>query len=208
MDKHLFAAVAVATAVTPAFAQVTTGLSDEATFAAANPGALLEDFQDETIGSLDQTVPTVFNGFSTLPNGTSTFLSDYEIDDEVPGSTNLELDLFIDSDPTFITEFFFTFDDPVSAFALRIDDITLSQSTFLNVAGQSFELQTLLPGTDDEDFFTFSSPTPITSFSFTVGGANGFDGISVDNVYSVVVPEPTSVAMLGLAATGLLRRRR
>jgi hypothetical protein len=102
---------------------------------------------------------------------------------------------------------FFTFDQPITSFGADFaawnDGVPRSNM----IIGADVISPATTPG-NQVRFFGVTSTTPFTTVEFR--GLPDSDGFSIDNLEFTRVPEPSTVAMLGVGAAGLLRlvRRR
>lgn len=66
-----------------------------------------------------------------------------------------------------------------------------------------------IPGTYSGQFWGFISPVPLSIVQIIIAGDNATVSYTLDNlVYSVQIPEPTSIALMGLGLAGLRFSRR
>jgi len=190
------------------FAQTSVTLTDQATVEASLGSFLVEDFQDEAVGPLDQFFVSFFNGFSTAANGTSTFDSDYEIDEEFAGSTDLELDLFLDGTGGFIQSVTIDFGRTIDTFAAEFKSIDPEGISFAFDNGDVVLVEPFgaLPS-NGSGYLSFFSAGGFSEVTISV--ADGItDGFDIDNVVTGNVPSPGAGALLAFAGVAAARRRR
>ncbi|MFW5697284.1 MAG: PEP-CTERM sorting domain-containing protein [Fimbriimonadaceae bacterium] len=109
---------------------------------------------------------------------------------------------------------FEAFDANVRGFGMDLIDVERAPGTVVTVNLMSGTEYIIPAGADDEaQFFGFTTDIndPIKSVVVDLGFVNenfgGRDGVVIDNVTTGAVPEPTTMAALGLGAMALLRRR-
>ena len=201
-----FASAAILLVATPAFAQLTP-YGSQADFLAATAATGLEDFNDESL------VPNMDGG--TIATSSFTISSDASELAVLAGSSfgNLNgsqfFNGFVNTDPGEDT-ITVTFPSPVTAFGGTFGGPSSGSGVALEVGGtralSSFDY--LTGGANG--FLGFTSTTPFTSVDIVRSGDNTTFGeiFGLDNVFFTAVPEPTSLALLGLGGLALLRRRR
>lgn len=202
MKSIVYATSAVALASGSALATVTATLTDQASVEATLVAPIVEDFNDETPGNLDQTLPAAFNGFTVTANGASGFASDFSIGDD--GGGNLFLNAFAETG--LIESFTFTFDAPIDTFAAQFtspasaDGIVLTFST-----GEVIDVASIA-GVDGfgTNYISFVNDTLFTSVTLS----STFEAVQIDNVVTGVIPAPGAVGLLGMAGLAAVRRRR
>ena len=99
------------------------------------------------------------------------------------------------------------FGSAIQAFGADFTEANTSSGLFFTINGETVDLASVLadPGTG---FFGVVSSSAFTAVDVN-GGANPNEIYALDNLTSVqAVPEPASLAALGLGAVGLLRRRK
>ena len=103
--------------------------------------------------------------------------------------------------------FTFTFDAPITGFGADFLGVD-ANADGITIDGQTFALTTLLG--DRFGFGGFTSTTPFTTVSFANIPPARVDLFFLDNITfgGAAAPEPATAGLLGLAAAGLLFRRR
>ncbi len=197
MKHTLLAATAAAVSLSAAATAQVTTTTDRTTFEAGLSNPLVIDFAgvpDESFTAADAFAGIDF-GFFTV---TSETLSGFDGDVSI---VNEQLGLFPDDAFGGTPSFTLTFDSPVTAFGA--DTFFINSDLPVTVDGQTFGTATDI-GLVGDGFIGFTSPTPFSSVTF----GPEFDSFRLDNLTFDVVPEPTSLALLGLGGLTLLRRRR
>ena len=195
---HAFAVAAASFAAVPALAQVTT-TTDEILFFDGLVSPLVVNFDgvDDVEFTAAEAFAGVDLGFFTVTTDTlSGFNGDVDITNEI-------LQIFIDDNFGGAASITLTLDAPVTAFGADFGvPATVNGDTPIVIDGVSTTFAQA--GLVSSGFLGFNSVSPFTTITF----GPEFDNLSLDNLVFDVVPEPTSLATLGLGAIAMLRRRR
>lgn len=185
-------------------AAVTGTVTDQGTVEASLGSFTVEDFEDETLGNIDQFAGAAFSGFSVSvvnPIGTT---GDFAIGGFDGGQA---LNIFPDVGATFPDAFTFTFDSPVDTFAATFNSPQSADGlTFSFDNGDFIDTQSVV-GLDGLglNYVSFVSDTLFTSVTI---GTTGLEAVTIDNVVAGVIPAPGAAGVLGLAGLVVVRRRR
>ena len=182
-----------------------------AAFAAGTGGVI--HFEDTAVVADDSSIVASFPGGGVL---TITGSTGYKIDRTTNiGSTPISGDTYLRNSST--TQIY-NFSLPLSDVGVTVlarnatrtitATVTYDDNSTATLSGVSVATNTGSGATSSPDtFFGFEAPVGRTIKSLSLaGGTNGF--FAVDDLSFVSVPEPGSVAVVGLAAGALLGRRR
>jgi hypothetical protein len=101
------------------------------------------------------------------------------------------------------------FETPVSKFGGYLgsaDDLSGGYVTFKDANGVPLETQSLQLPMGDWAWYGWESDTPIGSIEI-YGATNPGFGVTYDDLVATTVPEPASMALLGMGVLALVRRR-
>ncbi|MBV0881517.1 PEP-CTERM sorting domain-containing protein [Noviherbaspirillum sp. L7-7A] len=208
------AALACAATTIPAHATLTT-YTDLAAFQAAAGLTTVETFSSATVGFSTANYAGSFKGFSlsTVANGDNSGISTGSLSwgDDTAIPSNFAGQNFYgwgDSGDGYVgPTTLFTFDNAVTAFGFDWFDTDYTDSYSVTINGLTETVFNTLSsgffgvvGTDNESFTSASIQTAY------FGGFISTEGL--DNVRVSAVPEPTGVALFGIALVGLITARR
>ena len=114
-----------------------------------------------------------------------------------------ELGLFLFS--TDANLFTLDFDAPISGFGADFRAVN-ANATGITIDGETIDLFATIGGS--AGFAGFTTDTPVTSLSFANLPGSTIDLFFLDNITFDVVPEPASAALLAVAGSAALLRRR
>jgi len=225
----LTAAATVAALTAPAFAQL-TAVPDRASFDAAFPTAVLEDFEEAAVpngraanldvDSIDANTTATdvsFNNLGTvfvpgdIAPGLRVGVADAPFPDNLlvtsPGFANYTSHAISYTDP-------FTAEPEITIDFLAASNLAFALDVTGNPAGTLVDVEVFdangslglfqVSGTGAGTFIGFASTTSVTRVTLTGVDSNDFFG--VDNI--AFIPAPGSAGLLGLAGLAAARRRR
>jgi len=179
----------------------TISFTDQAAFLAQVQAPSFESFESHLVGVPTSSVSAA--GF------TMTSASIQIRNSPQAGSFATEGQQFARWDSTNDRELVFAFDDPISAFGVTITDPVDNPSATLSLTtnvGDSFpSFLANLPDGQDRFFGIVNEDATLDTVTFI---SNFPDGMGFDEVYFVVVPEPTSLTLTVVALLPLGWRRR
>mgnify|MGYP005862084197 CR=1 FL=1 len=161
-----------------------------------------EDFESFTSDTSYAASAVPLDGFSVSAFGSASG-SAYQIDVSPfnnSGKQNVDGTNYLVGNNLFNTRGYqFSFDEPIMAFGVDIDDVENANTALLLSDGTTFGLS--------NGFRGFISDIPITYVRSTGGGTG--DSVGFDNFTIVTqIPEPSSALIFCLAAMGFVGRRR
>ncbi len=181
-----------------------TYFSDRGAFDAANPGTVLEDFEDATSntvvsGPQDQfSDNAAFQPGDIIPNlritAVGTFPDEFFVNINSYGPTTVMTTNYGDD---FARLDFY--EAPITAFGVDLSSFGSSGDYTIRIYGTSglFDTQVVSPSA----FFGFTSTEGVTRVELQAPLYETFDNIAIGGQ---AVPEPSSVVMLGLGGLGML----
>jgi hypothetical protein len=205
---------AVVMAASGASAALTT-YNSQAAFLAAVPGAAVEGFEGLTAGDANSlsNSAVVTAGFTVTPNPGRIGVVTGSFFGGVPSEGSNFLGVYRPGESIGVIRF--DFPSPIQAFGFFVGDAADASDPFVYTltasAGDAATPLVVLsgpPGLPDGSlfFFGFSQDEAFTSVTFTGNFLD--DAIILDQVSTGVIPEPSAVAGLGVAAVAMLRRQR
>ncbi len=192
--------------------------------AAAGPTQII-DFDALDLGTLNTTLAMDAGLVVGLSGGTGPGISNAEV------ATGNEYGTFAFSGPKYFltlgdsgtTQLTITFTQPIRAFGSSISDLAdwganSSNMThqWLTNRGEVYDLVRDKPYSHENgsaSFMGFTTSSPFTSISLiyptsAIGTGIGADGIGIDDINFVVVPEPATLTAVAAGLLALLRRRK
>ncbi|BBO33057.1 hypothetical protein [Lacipirellula parvula] len=186
-----------------------TTFNNEASFLGSAGLVALESFEALPATSPSPGVASIASGQVTITNSTAT--GDFDIWDQ-PASAGHATHgdkYLVWYGLTTSASLTFTFPAPLAAFGLNIVDYGYpthsTPLTFSTNAGDSGVAAVAIDAIDSEQFFGLLG-SPFTSITFYRGALS--DGVVFDEIYFRALPEPTAVALAGMAIVGLVALRR
>jgi hypothetical protein len=186
-----------------------TTFNNEANFLGSAGSITLESFETLPATSPFPGVASIASGQVTITNSSAT--GDLDIWDQPVSAghaTHGEKYLVWYGQTTSAT-LTFTFPTPLVAFGVNIVDYGYpahsTPMTFSTNAGDSGVAAVAIDAIDSEQFFGVLG-SPFTSITFYRGALS--DGVVFDEIYFRALPEPTAVALTGIAIAGLVAQRR
>ncbi len=190
-------------------AEGATTFNNEASFLDSAGLVTLESFETLPATSPFPGVASIASGQVTITNSTAT--GDLDIwDQPVSAGHATHGDKYLVwYGQTTSASLTFTFPAPLVAFGVNIVDYGYpahsTSMTFSTKAGDSGVAAVAIDAIDSEQFFGVLSSS-FTSITFYRGSLS--DGVVVDEICFRDLPEPTAVALVGIAIAGLVAHRR